>query len=113
MAPQCFVPRRHRNNCDTKLSDQPDRVVDRVDSPVYVAEGTLLQALGKAVVFFMSDVLMSLLQELLGAVQASNMVQPSVNRRMVVQVFAVVDGRLLDFGNRVVDGMNGFFLLMA
>ena len=33
-----------------------------------MAEGALLQALGKTVVFFMSDVLMSLLEQLPGAV---------------------------------------------
>jgi hypothetical protein len=78
-----------------------------------VAEGALLQALGKAVVFFFGDVAASFLKELLGAMQAAGVVEAGVYRRMIVQVFAIIDRGSLDFGNSVVDGVDGFLFFVA
>ena len=78
-----------------------------------MAKRALLQPLGKAILFLVGDVLASLVQKLLGAVQTAGVVQPGVDRRMIVQVLAVVDGRSLDFRNRVIDGVNRFLLLVA
>ena len=93
--------------------DEPDRLVNLMNRPVDVAKGALLQALGGGIILFVSDVLVSLLEQLFGAVQPAGVVQPGVNRRMIIQVFAVVDGRFLDFANGVINGVNGFLLFMA
>jgi len=77
--------------------DKTDCFVDLMDRPVYVSKRTLLQTLGKPIIFFVGNVLMSLLQELAGAVQPARVIQPGIHRRVVVQILAIVDGSLLDF----------------
>lgn len=78
-----------------------------------MAKGTLLEALGKAIIFFMGDVLMGFLEQFFGAVKAAGVVQARVHRRVIIQVLAIVNRCLFDFANGVIDRVNGFFFLMA
>ena len=108
------MPRKWPNRFGLGVSrDDADRLIDFVDSAVDVTKSALLQALGRAVVFLMGDVLVGLFQELLGAVQAAGMVEAGIYRRMIVQVFAVIDGSLLDFIDGLIDGVNGLFFLVT
>jgi hypothetical protein len=78
-----------------------------------VPKSALLEALGKVVVLFAGDILVRFFEQFLGAVQTAGVVEAGVNRRMVVQTFAVVDRGFLDLVDRVIDGVDGFLFLMA
>lgn len=93
--------------------DDADALVDFVNGAIDVAESALLEALGEGVVFFAGDILVGLFEELLGAVEAASVVEARVNRRMIVEVFAVVDGSVFDFVDGVVDGVDGVFLFVT
>jgi len=79
---------------------------------VNVTQGALLEALGKCIVFFSFDVLVSFLEKLLGAVEAAGVVETSVDRWMIVEVLAIVDCGFLNFRDGIVNGVNGFLLLV-
>ena len=93
--------------------DDVDALVDFVNGAINVAESALLQALREAVVFLVSDILMSFFKELLGAMETASVVETGVDRRMIVQIFAVVDGGSLDFVDGIIDGVNGFFFFVT
>jgi hypothetical protein len=84
------------------------RLVDMLKSP-------MLQTMGESVVFFFCNVVMRAIQQFQRSVVTAPMAQVGIDRRMVIQIFAVVDCGLLDlpnglinFGDRVV-----FFLIHA
>jgi len=56
---------------------------------------------------------MRLIEQFQGAMQAAGPRETGVHRRMIVQILAVVDARLLDFGDGVVDFMDGLLFLVA
>ena len=99
-------------NYSTKLLNQVDGFFYVVMRPVDVLDGTCLQALGKGVVFFFADVMVRLVQQLEGAVQTARPRKAGVNRRMIVDVLAVVDGGFLDFVDGLVDFVDGFLFLV-
>jgi hypothetical protein len=80
---------------------------------VDVFEGALLETLCEAVVFFLRDVAVSFVEQFDGAAQAARPVHASVNRRVIVDIFSVVDGGFLDFGDGVVDFVDGLLFLLA
>ena len=93
--------------------DDADTLVHFVNGLVDVSRRALLQALRVAVVLFAGDVLVGLFEQVLGAVQAARVVETSINRRMVVQILAVIDRGFLDFVDCVVDRVDGFLFLVA
>jgi hypothetical protein len=95
------------------IGDDADALVHVVNGAVDVAESALLQALGELVVFFLGDVAMGFLEKFLGAMQAAGIVEAGIDRRMVVQVFAIIDGRFLDFRDGVVNGVDGFLFFVT
>jgi hypothetical protein len=92
--------------------DETDRVIHVVDGAVDVSERALLQALRKAVIFFMRDVLAGLVQKLARTMQTAGVIQAGINRRMIVQVFAIVDRSSLDLRDGVIDRVDRFFFLV-
>jgi hypothetical protein len=94
-------------------SDDADGFADFVLGAIDVAKGTLLQALSEGVVFFVSDVLVSLAEQLLGAMQTARVIEAGINRRMIVQVLTIIDRGLLDFSNSSVDLIDGFLFFAA
>jgi hypothetical protein len=110
-----FPPRRlfELLRCLGVRVDEVDRCVDVVNRGVDVVKGTLLQPLSEGIIFLVREILVRFFKELLGAVQTTGVVQTGIDRRMIIQVFAVVDGRSLDIGDRVIDSANRFFLLMT
>jgi hypothetical protein len=93
--------------------DYADALVHFVNGLVDVPKSALLEALGEVVVLFAGDILVRFFEQFLGAVQAAGVVEAGVNRRMLIQIFAVVDRRFLDFVDGVIDGVDGFLFLMA
>jgi hypothetical protein len=90
-----------------------DALVDFVNGAINVAESALLQALRERVVFLVSDILMGFFEELLGAMETASVVETGVDRRMIVQIFAIVDGGFLNFVDGIIDGANGFFFFVT
>ncbi len=80
---------------------------------VDVLESALLEALGEGVVFFLGDIVVGLVDEFECAVETSAPIEARVNRRMIVQILAVVDGCLLDFVDGFIDFVNGFLFLFT
>ena len=103
-----------RSKCGSGVGrDDLDSLVDLVNGPVDMAKGALLEALGKGIIFLAGDILMRLLEQFFGAMESARVVHAGVDWRMVVEILAVVDGGLLDFGNGGVDFANGFSLLVS
>ena len=73
----------------------------------------LLQALGKTVVLVLRDIAVRLVYQFEGPPQTAGPVHVRIDRRMIVQVLAVIDCGLLDFIDGVVDFVNGFLFLLA
>ena len=80
---------------------------------VDVTQRALLQALRKLVVFFPRDILMRPVQKFQCAVKPSRPIRPCVHRRVIVQVFSIIDGCLLDLLNGIIDFMDGIFFFVA
>jgi hypothetical protein len=92
--------------------DDADRFANFVASLVDVLEGTLLQADRKLIAFFVLDILVSLVQEFHGAMQAAGPIQTGVDRDVIVDVFAIFHGGLLDFVDGLIDLVNRFFFFV-
>jgi hypothetical protein len=84
--------------------------VDVVVGTVDVLEYASLETAGFGIVFLLGYVMMGLVQEVAGLVQVSAPGQVRVDRFMLVDVFAVVDGSFLDFVDGMVDFFNGLTL---
>lgn len=94
-------------------SDDADGFADFMPGLVDVAEGPLLEALGDGVVLFLLDVLVSLVEQLLGAMQTAGIIEAYVNRGVIVQVLAIINGSLFDFTDGGIDFTNSFFFFVA
>jgi hypothetical protein len=92
--------------------DDADRFANFVASLVDVVEGALLQTNGKLIVFFVLDILMSLVQEFHGAMQTAGPIQTSVDGDVIVDVLAIFHGGLLDFVDGLIDLVNRFFFFV-
>ena len=93
--------------------DDVDALIYFVNGLVDVSEGALLQALREGIILFASDILMRLLEKLLGPVQTACVIETGIHRRMVVQILAVIDRSSLDLVNGVVDCVDCFFFFVA
>ena len=94
-----------------QLLDEMNGLFDVLMSLVNVFEGALLQSLREGVVFFLGNIAVCLVDQFQRAVKPAGPIHAGVNRRMIVQVLAVVDAGLFDFVDRFIDFMDGFLLL--
>ena len=78
--------------------------------PVDVLQHASLEAAGFGIVFFLGDIVMGLIEEVTGLVQVTAPGQVSVDRFVLLDIFAVVDGRFLNFIDGVVDFFDGLTL---
>jgi hypothetical protein len=86
--------------------DDGDRFVHVMVRTIHVGDHAALQTLGCGVIFVFCDVVMSLVQKFAGLVQATGPAQVTVNRKVIIRVLSVVNRRLLDFIDGVVDVCN-------
>jgi hypothetical protein len=88
-----------------------NRFLNVVVSLIDVLQGSMLQTLREGIVLFLGHIAVSLLEQLGSAVETTGPIQMAVNRRVIVQILAIVDGGLLDFTDRGIDFPNcdGFF----
>jgi hypothetical protein len=92
-----------------------DQVIDDAVRFVDVFQGAMTQAMGKAVIFFLLDVVMGRVEQLQGTMIAASASHVIVDGRMVIQVFAVINRSVLDLCDRLVDLFDGviFFSIHA
>ena len=74
---------------------------------VDVVQRSVLQSLGKDVVFFLGDIAMGAIKQLEGAMKPAGIIQGGVDGRMIVEILAVIDGSFFDFVDGAVDGFDG------
>jgi hypothetical protein len=96
-----------------KLLNDLDGFFDVVVRFVDVHKGALLEPLREGIVFFLRDIVVGFVDELESPVETAAPVETSVNRRMIVDVLAVVDGGFLDFVDGLIDLVNGMLLLVT
>jgi hypothetical protein len=90
-----------------------DQLIDEVAGFVDVMQGAVSKTPNRRVIFFSGNIIVSLVQQLLGAMESARAVHSSVDRGMVVQVFAIVDCRTLDLIDRSVDFVDGVFFFLV
>jgi hypothetical protein len=80
-----------------------DRFVYVMVSTIDMPDDAVTQSARFGIVFFVFEIVMSLVQKLAGIMQASDPGIVRVNRRVVCKVLAVVECGMLDFGDGFVD----------
>ena len=78
-----------------------------------VIQRPLLQPLRKAIVLFARDIVVGLVNQFKSAMQAAGPVESGVNRRVLVQVLAIINRSPLDLANGLVDLMDRPLFLFA
>ena len=74
---------------------------------VDVFQSAQLQTLSEGLVLLFGDVVVGFVHQLQRAVKRPGPIRASVDRRVVVQILSVIDGGLLDFGDRGIDFLYG------
>jgi hypothetical protein len=88
-------------------------MIDDAMSFVDVMEGAIPKTAYGRVIFFPGDVIVSFVQQFHGTVKAAGAVHSGINRRVVVQILAIVNRGMLNFFNGFVNLFDGvlFFLV--
>jgi len=81
----------------------PHQFIDNVMCFVDMMDGAIAQTSYGRVVFFASDIVVCLIQQFLRAVKAAGAIQSSIDRRMIVQVLAIVNRGPFNFVDRLVN----------
>jgi len=84
-----------------------NQVFDDAVRCVNVLEGAMLQSMGKLVIFSFRDVVMRTVKEFERPVITASVAEVVIDRRMVIQILAVVNRSSLDLINGFVDLGNG------
>ena len=90
-----------------------NQVIDDVVRFVDVMEGAIPQTPDGRVIFLASDIIVSFIQQLKRAMIAAGAVHMSIDRRMVVQILAIVNRSLLNLANGFVDLVHGVLLFFV
>jgi len=86
-------------------------VTNKGDSPVDMIVGAGLQTLGKLIVFVMAYVLPGFIQIIESLFQPTTMITAFIDGRMILEILAIIDGRLLDLADRGIDLSDGIHLV--
>src|SRR5579864_3291723 len=90
-----------------------ERFLSSVDRTIDMPNGTIAQTLGQRVVLFPGNVTVCLAQQLQSFVQPPRMVRWYIHLRVIMDIFAIIDGRALDLADRAVNFGYGDILLTA
>ena len=82
--------------------------VGGADRPIDMTDCAIAQAVGKRIVLFPGDVGAGLSQELQRLMNTPAVIRMIIQRRMIIDVFAVIESRLLDVVDGRVDLTYGF-----
>jgi hypothetical protein len=80
---------------------------------VDVMKSAIPETLNGRVIFFPGNVIVGLIQELLRTTEAARAIHSRINRRMIIQVLAVVNRGTLDFVDGFVDLVDGVLFLFV
>jgi hypothetical protein len=86
-----------------------DQMIDDAMGFVDVVQRSVAKTAHGRVIFFPGNVIVSFIQKFHGAVTAAGSVHVRIDRRMIVQVLAVVNRCPLDFVDGFVDLVDGVF----
>ena len=84
-----------------------DQVFDDAVRLVDVLQGTMTQAMGKAVIFLLFDVMTGRVEQFQGAMITASASHVVVDGRMVIQILAIINRGVLDLCDRLVDLRDG------
>ena len=90
-----------------------DQVIDDAVRIVDVMEGAIPQTAHGGVIFLASDVIVSFIQQFKRAMIAAGAIHMSIDRRMVVQILAIVNRSLLNLAKGFVDLVHGVLLFFV
>jgi hypothetical protein len=96
-----------------RLLDDVNGFLDVVVRLVDVFESALLETLGEGVVFFLGHIVVGFVDEFESPVETAAPIETCVNRRMIVDVLAVVDGGFLDFVDGLINFVDGMLFLVT
>ncbi|MGA3072173.1 MAG: hypothetical protein ABSG56_00635 [Bryobacteraceae bacterium] len=94
--------------CRSAVSNYPNGLFDVMMRLVDVLQRSQLQPLRKAIVLFMRDIVVGLVDQFKSAMQAARPVEPGIDGRVIVEILAVVNRSPLDLADGVVDLMDRF-----
>jgi hypothetical protein len=84
-----------------------DQVIDDAMGFVDMMEGAIAQAADGRIIFFAGDIVVGLVEQFQRTVEAASAVHVGVDRRMVVQVLAVINRGMLDLPDGLIDLVDG------
>jgi len=92
-----------------------DQVIDDAVRFVDVVEGAVAQAAHRGIIFFAGDIIVRLVEQFQSTVIAASASYVRIDRRMVIQILAIVNRRVLDLSDGFVDLLHGviFFSIHA
>jgi hypothetical protein len=88
-------------------------MIDDAMSFIDVVQGSITKTAYGRVIFFSGNVIVSFIQKFHGAVEAAGPVHMRIDRRVIVQVLAVVNRRSFDFVDGFVDLVDGVFFFFV
>ena len=109
------VPHAQSFNAILVVGSLLDQVLDDVVRFVDVAESAIAQTAHGWIVFFAGDIIVRLVEQFQSTVIAAAVSHVCIDRRMVIQILAIVNGSVLDFSDGFVDLGDGvvFFPIHA
>jgi len=90
-----------------------DQVIDDAVRFVDVVKSAIAQTTYCRIIFFVCDIVVRFVEQLQRAVIAAGPVHVRIDRRMIVQVLAIVNSSILDLSNGFVDLVNGMLLFFV
>jgi hypothetical protein len=100
-------------NGDLVVRRLNEQMIDDAMGLVDVVQGSVAKTANGRVVFFPGNVIVSFVQEFHGAVIAAGAIHVRIDRRVIVQVLAVVNRRSFDFVDGFVDLVDGVFFFFV
>jgi len=89
-----------------------NQVIDNAVGLVDVMDGAIAQPAYGGIILFARNVIVSFVEQFLGAVKAARAVHVRIDGRMVVQVLAIINRSVLDFLDSFVNLVNGVFFFL-
>jgi len=87
-----------------------DQAFDDVMGFVDMAEGAIAQTAHRRIVFFAGNIIVRLVEQFQGAAIAASVPNARIDRRMVIQILAIVNRSALDLSDGFVDLFDGVIL---
>jgi len=88
-----------------------DQVIDNAVRFVDMAEGAIAQTAYGRIIFFAGDIIVRLVEQFQGAVIAASVSHVRIDRRMVIQILAIINRSALDLSDGSIDLGDGVILL--